>query len=400
MDTSKLAPIWLLGLITFSGTLAMHIFVPALPTAAHDLGASSAAIQLSMSVYILGLAAGQLVYGPLSDRFGRRPMLMVGLVIYTVTGLWAAFAPTVDSLIVLRLLQALGGCSGMVIGRAMVRDNALPQDAARRLALMNLVVVIGPGVAPLIGSAVTATLGWRAIFFVLAALGAVNFAFTCFLLPETRPPSRASHFRLLMRDYGRLLKSRPFLGYTLGGGCATTAMYGFVAASPFIYSHQLGRPDYEVGIYLAIQFSGIWLGSITAARIISRFPIHRLAIGANLVSVAAACAFLIAVLSGHLSVPAVVIPMFFFAAGAGVASPAALTQAIGVNPNVVGSASGLYGFSQMGVGAICTTATGLGKDPALAAALVLVIAGVIAQASFWMAARYRTPPIPPSTPTR
>jgi DHA1 family bicyclomycin/chloramphenicol resistance-like MFS transporter len=400
MDTLKLAPLWLLGLITFSGTLAMHIFVPALPSAAHDLGAGSSSIQLTMSVYILGLAAGQLVYGPLSDQLGRRPVLMVGLVIYTATGLWAAFAPTVDSLIVLRLLQALGGSSGMVIGRAMVRDNALPQDAARRLALMNLVVVIGPGIAPLIGGAVTATLGWRAIFFLLAALGAVNFAFTWFLLPETRPPGRTSHFSQLMHDYGRLLKTPTFLGYTLGGGCATTAMYGFVAASPFIYSHQLGRPDYEVGIYLAIQFTGIWFGSITAARIISRFAIHRLAIGANLVSVAAACVFLGAALSGHLSVPAVVIPMFFFAAGAGIASPAALTQAIGVNPNVVGSASGLYGFSQMGVGAICTAATGFGKDPALAAALVLVVAGMIAQASFWMAARYRTPPIPPSTPTR
>jgi DHA1 family bicyclomycin/chloramphenicol resistance-like MFS transporter len=398
MDSSpKLAPLWLLGLITFSGTLAMHIFVPALPAAARDLGASGAAIQLTMSMYIIGLAAGQLIYGPLADHFGRRPILMVGLVIYAATGLWAAFAPDVHTLIILRLLQALGGCSGMVIGRAMVRDNALPQDAARRLALMNLIVVIGPGVAPLIGSGVTMTFGWRALFFLLAGLGVINFAFTWTLLSETRPPGRTSHFGLLMRDYGRLLKTPSFLGYTLGGGCATTAMYGFVAASPFIYSHQLGRPDYEVGIYLACQFAGVWIGSMTAARIISRFPIDRLAIGANLVSIGAGAAFLIAVLSGHLSVPAVVIPMFFFAAGAGIVSPAALTQAISINPNVTGSASGLYGFSQMAVGAICTAATGLGRDPALAAALVLVIAGAIAQLSFFMAIRYRQRVAPTGT---
>ncbi|MBS0521868.1 MAG: multidrug effflux MFS transporter [Proteobacteria bacterium] len=387
---SRAAPLWLLGLITFSGTLAMHIFVPALPDAARDLGASSAAIQLTMSVYILGLAAGQLVYGPLSDQFGRRPVLMGGLVIYTITGLWAAFAPNVNTLIMLRLLQALGGCSGMVIGRAMVRDTATAKDAARRLALMNLMVVIGPGVAPLIGSGVTTTLGWRALFYLLAALGAVNFAFTLTLLPETRPPGRTTHILALGRDYGRLLKSPAFLGYALGGGCATTAMYGFVAASPFIFTHQLGRPDYEVGMYLAVQFVGIWLGSMTATRIISRFPIDRLAIGANLLSVLAAVGFLAAVLSGHLSVPLVVIPMFIFAAGAGIASPAAMTQAISVNPNVVGSASGLYGFSQMGVGAVCTALTGLGPDPALSAALVLVGAGVIAQASFWIATRSRT----------
>ncbi|WP_085933562.1 multidrug effflux MFS transporter [Enhydrobacter aerosaccus] len=385
--SARHAPLWLLALITFSGTLAMHIFVPALPDAARDLGASVGAMQLTMSVYILGLAAGQLVYGPISDHFGRRPVLMVGLVIYACTGLWAAFAPNVNTLIVLRLLQALGGCSGMVIGRAMVRDTAVDKDAGRRLALMNLMVVIGPGIAPLIGSAVTTTVGWRALFFLLSGLGVVNFAFTWTLLPETRPRGRTTHLLALARDYGRLLKSPTFLGYALGGGCATTAMYGFVAASPFIFTHQLGRPDYEVGMYLAVQFVGIWLGSMTAARLISRVPIDRLAIGANFLSVVAAVGFLVAVLSGHLSVPLVVAPMFLFAAGAGIASPAAMTQAISVNPKVVGSASGLYGFSQMGVGAACSAITGLGSNPALSAALVLVAAGVIAQASFWIAVR-------------
>lgn len=383
------APLWLLGLITFSGTLAMHIFVPALPEAGRDLGASVGTMQMTMSVYILGLAAGQLVYGPISDRFGRRPVLMVGLVIYASTGLWAAFAPDVHALIVLRLLQALGGCSGMVIGRAMVRDTALAKEAAQRLALMNLMVVIGPGVAPLLGSALAATFGWRSIFFLLAALGVVNFLFTWTLLPETKPATTSTHASALARNYGQLLKSPAFLGYALGGGCATTAMYGFVAASPFIFTHQLGRPDYEVGMYLAIQFSGVWLGSVIAARLVSKVPIDRLAVGANLASVLAALCFLAAVLAGQLSVPVVVGSMFFFAAGAGIASPAAMTQAIGVNPKVIGSASGLYGFSQMGVGAVCTAITGLGSNPALSAALVLVAAGVIAQASFWIALRSR-----------
>jgi DHA1 family bicyclomycin/chloramphenicol resistance-like MFS transporter len=384
------APLWLLGLITFSGTLAMHIFVPALPEAARDLGASASAMQMTMSVYILGLATGQLFYGPLSDRFGRRPVLMVGLVIYASTGLWAAFAPDVHALIVLRLLQALGGCSGMVIGRAMVRDTALADEAARRLALMNLMVVIGPGVAPLLGSAFASSFGWRSIFFLLAMLGVVNFLCTWKLLPETKSASVSTHALALTRNYGRLLKSPAFLGYALGGGCATTAMYGFVAASPFIFTHQLGRPDYEVGIYLAVQFSGVWLGSVAASRLISKMSIDRLAVRANLLSVFAALCLLAAVLSGHLSVPLVVLPMFLFAAGAGIASPAAMSQAISINPNVIGSASGLYGFSQMGVGAVCTALTGLGGNPALSAAIVLVAAGMIAQTAFWIAARTNT----------
>src|SRR5471032_611180 len=131
------ARLWLLTLITFSGTLAMHIFVPALPQAARELGASIGAMQMTVSLYIFGLAVGQLVYGPLSDRFGRRPILMAGIVLYTTAGFAAAFAPDVNTLIVARLFQALGGCAGLVLARAIVRDTAAPRETARRLALMN-----------------------------------------------------------------------------------------------------------------------------------------------------------------------------------------------------------------------------------------------------------------------
>lgn len=388
---SGAAPLWLLALITFSGTLAMHIFVPALPEAGRDLGASIGAMQMTMSVYIFGLAIGQLLYGPLSDRFGRRSILTIGLVIYAGTGLWAAFAPDVHTLIIVRLLQALGGCSGLVIGRAIVRDTALAKEAARRLALMNLMVAIGPGAAPLLGSALTTAFGWRSIFFGLAGLGAANLLFTWLLLPETHSSAGTAHVGRLARSYGRLLRSPAFIGYALGGGCATTSIYGFVAASPFIFTHQLGRPDYEVGIYLAIEISGVWLGSMAASRLIPRMSIDRLMVGANLASVVAALFFLVVVLFGRLSVPLVVGPMFFFALGAGIASPAALGQAISVNPTVIGSASGLYGFSQMAVGAVCTAITGVGSNPALAAAVVLATAGVVAQGSFWIALRFREP---------
>ena len=167
----------------------------------------------------------------------------------------------------------------------------------------------------------------------------------------------------LARNYGRLLVSPAFLGFAIGGGCATTSMYAFIGASPFIFAHQLNRPAYEVGIYPAIVLAGVWIGSVAATRLIPRLPIDRLAVWANMVSVAASFAFLAAVLSGHLSVLLAIVPMFVFGIGAGVASPAALTQAISVNPEVIGSASGLYGFSQMGVGAICTALVGTGQRP-------------------------------------
>jgi len=159
--------------------------------------------------------------------------------------------------------------------------------------------------------------------------------------------------------------------------------------------HQLNRPDYEVGIYLAVLVSGIWLGSVLATRLISRMAIDRLMVRANLLSVLASFSFLAAVLSAHLTVTLAVGSMFVFSVGVGMASPAALTQAMSVNSHVIGSAAGLYGFAQMGVGSLCTAAAGIGGNPALAAALVLAAAGVIGQLSFWIALHHCGPAATP-----
>jgi DHA1 family bicyclomycin/chloramphenicol resistance-like MFS transporter len=383
------APLWLLALVTFSGTLAMHIFVPALPRAAQSLGASVGAMQMTVSLYIFGLAVGQLAYGPLADRYGRRPVLMGGLALYTVSGLAAALAPEVHSLIAARLFQALGGCAGLVLGRTIVRDTAAPQEAARRLALMNLMVTVGPSVAPLVGSMLAATLGWRSIFYLLFALGITGFFFAWRLLPETGIRTPSTGPSNLGRNYRQLLASPAFLGFSVGGGCATTSMYAFIASAPFIFVNQLHRPIQEAGVYLAILVSGVWLGSVLTSRLIAVVRIEKLLVRSNALSVFAAFALLAAVVSDHLSIAVIVCTMFLFTVGVGMASPAALTQAISVNPNVIGSASGLYGFSQMAVGALCTMLAGVGPDPALASAIVLAGAGIVAQLSFWIALRPR-----------
>jgi DHA1 family bicyclomycin/chloramphenicol resistance-like MFS transporter len=382
------APLWLLAIITFCGTFAMHIFVPALPIAATDLGVGAAAMQTTISIYILGLAVGQLIYGPLADRFGRRKVLMCGIVIYTCSGLAAALAPDAQALITARLFQALGGCSGLVLGRAMVRDTSTSDDAVKRLALMNMMVMLGPGLAPLLGGLLANTLGWRSIFFALCVLGIANFLLAWRLLPETGKP-RPKNGPSLLQDYKKLLRSKRFLLLTLGGGCATTSMYAFIASAPFIFVHDLHRPASEVGPYLALLVCGVWGGSFTASRLITRVPVRKMLIVSNALSVLATFVMLGATLTGNLSVPLVIGTLFFFTLGSGTASPAALSEAISVNPNVVGSASGLYGFGQMAVGAICTTLAGLGNNPALGVTIVMATAGVIAQLSFWNAGRER-----------
>lgn len=384
------APLWLLALITFSGTMAMHVFVPALPQAAAQLGASAGSMQLTVSFYILGLAVGQLVYGPLADHFGRRPVLMLGMAVYAAAGCAAALAPGIHALIAARLFQALGGCAGLVLGRAIVRDGAAGADAARRLALMNLMVTVGPGIAPLIGTALATTAGWRSIFVALSALGLANLLLGWRLVPETS--GGAGHgLRTVLRNYRQLLVSRRFLGFAIGGGCATTSMYAFIGAAPFIFVDQLHRPAHEVGLYLAVNILGLWLGSLAASRLVGRVPLRRLLIGGNLLSCLGAFAFLLATATGLLSVPPTILPMAVFTFGVGLASPAALTEALSVNPLVAGSASGLYGFAQMVIGAVCASLAGLGSSPALAAAVVLCVAGLLAQASFWIALRTGMP---------
>jgi DHA1 family bicyclomycin/chloramphenicol resistance-like MFS transporter len=373
------APIWLLGLFTFSGTMAMHIFVPALAMAGRDLQATTAAMQMTVSLYVLGLAVGQLIYGPLSDRYGRRPVLMGGLAIYTVAGLACAVAPDAYALIAARLFQALGGCAGLVLGRAIVRDTATTDTSAKRLALMNLMVTASPAVAPLLGSLIAAVLGWRAILAALCLLGVANFMLAWRRLPETHPGASAVSVRTLWRDYVGLLGSRQFLGYAFGGGCVATSMYAFIASAPFIFVQDLHRPDHEVGIYVAVLVSGIWLGTALSSRLLGRIPLERVLMGGNLVSVAAALTLLVIVLTGLVSVPSLVIPMFVFNMGIGLCSPAALALAVSVNPSVTGSASGLYGFLQMAMGALSTALAGVGNSPLMASVVIIAVASVTAQ---------------------
>ncbi len=383
------APLWLLAMITFSGTLAMHVFVPALPRAAHDLGASAGSLQLTISCYILGLAFGQLFYGPVSDRYGRRPVLMAGLVLYTLASIAAALTPGIQALIATRLLQALGGCAGIVLGRAIVRDGSGMADSTRRLATMNLIVILGPGVAPLIGTAVSESFGWRAIFFGLAAMGVANMLLTWRVLPETARPSASADFGAVLRGYRRLLRTPAFLGYAVGGSLATTPMYAFISAAPFIFTRDLGRPAHEVGTYLALIAVGIWLGNLCSSRLVGRVRLASLMTGGSAISLLGAVLLFGSALSGHLGLALTLGGAMAFTFGAGIASAPALAEAMSVDPRLAGSASGFYGFIQMAIGALATSLAGLGGDPALASGAVQTVAALGAQLCFGLALRAR-----------
>lgn len=380
-------PLWLLVLITISGTMAMHMFVPALPDAARGLAASAGQMQMAISIYIIGLAVGQLFYGPLSDALGRRPLLMTGLALYAVGSIAAALAPGLRTLLVARLVQALGGCAGLALGRAIVRDTTDADSAVRQLALLNLMIMIGPGFAPVVGGAVSAAAGWRAIFVLLAATGAATLWLSWRLLPETSRPTGRVRGRALLDDYRELLTSPRFVGFALGGGSATTCVFAFLAAVPFIFTDQLHQPVKMVGIYAGLMVLGMAVGNALTSRLAHRVPSARLLRIGSTLSLLSAVVLLAIVLDGKLTVLNTIGGMLFFTCGCGMCSPAALAKAVSVNPRLVGSAAGLYGFTQMAVGAACTATAALGHDPGRSALSVMVVSTLLAQVAFTVALR-------------
>ncbi|HET6198257.1 MAG TPA: Bcr/CflA family efflux MFS transporter, partial [Acetobacteraceae bacterium] len=219
--------------ITACGTLGMHLIIPALPDTARALNVSAGTIQLTITLYLIGLAIGQLVYGPISDRLGRRPVLLAGLALFTLAGIATTAAPNAWTLVIARILQSIGACAGLVLGRAIVRDSAAPDQAAAQLAMLTLVMSAAPAIAPVLGGYATAWIGWRAAFALLALVGGVTLVLAVLLLPETNQLASGTRASMLLGSL-RLFRSRAFCGYVLGGACTTTSFYAFMAASPFI----------------------------------------------------------------------------------------------------------------------------------------------------------------------
>ena len=347
------APFALIVAITACGTLGMHLIIPALPATAHALHVSPGAIQLTITLYLIGLAIGQLVYGPISDRLGRRPVLIGGLALFTFAGILTIAAPGASTLVIARVLQSIGACAGLVLGRAIVRDSAAPDRAAAQLAMLTMVMSMAPAIAPVLGGYATAWFGWRAAFALLAIVGAVTLLLAVLLLPETYRAQSGARASLMLGSL-RLFRSRAFCGYVLGGAFTTTSFYAFMAASPFILVDLLHQSTERVGLYYLLLMAGVAVGSFLANRVAGRIRVQVALRLANSFAIAGAALFMLADLTGWLTVVSVIAPVVLFMVGAGMASPFALSGAVSVNPLAIGSASGLYGFTQMAYGAFCT----------------------------------------------
>ncbi|MEI1679995.1 multidrug effflux MFS transporter [Acinetobacter baumannii] len=384
MSTLKSIPLWFLAMLTLTGTLAMHIFAPVLPLVAQDFNANLHEVQLTLSVYIIGLAIGQLFYGPLADSIGRKPVLIVGMIVYAFASLSSIFAPNLYTLIGLRFLQALGGCSGLLLGRAIVRDTTEGNETTKKLSLMNMMVMLGPGLSPILGGLLASISGWRSIFVVLSLLGFINLLLIWKYISNKEIKREASP-SMVFDNYKKLIISPKFIGYTIGGGLATTSFYAFLSVASFIVLYQLHGNLHEVSLYLALIMVGIWLGSFASNRLVDKLSIDKMIILGSFISITCSLIFFIFVSFGYLNVYTIIDPIIIYCFGVGITSPAALTKALNVNPLIAGSASGIYGFFQMVIGALCTSLSGLGHNPAFSSACVLLGSCIIAQICFKIA---------------
>jgi MFS transporter, DHA1 family, multidrug resistance protein len=338
----------LLGALTALGPLAMDIYLVSVPSMAEAFGATVSQVQLTLSVYMVGFAAGQLVYGPITDGFGRRPALLGGLVIYVAASIVAAMALTIEVLIAARFFQALGMCSGVVVSRAIVRDLFERERAARLMSTMAMVMGVAPIVAPIIGSYLHVAFGWRSNFVFVTGYGIAALVVVYFHLGETsRHIDRGALTpRRILGTWRALITSRVFVGYALTAACTGGALFAFISGAPYVLLSVFGFPESTFG-YL---FGFVMLGNITGAtlgrRLVMRYKIEGLLFRGVTLAVIAGGSMAVLAWAHVDHVAAVVVPMFLFMVAFALVLPQSMAGALTPFPHMAGNASALLGLFQ------------------------------------------------------
>jgi DHA1 family bicyclomycin/chloramphenicol resistance-like MFS transporter len=368
-----------LAALTAVAPMATDIYLPGMPALATDLGVPAAGAQLTLSAFFFGFGGGQLIYGPLADRFGRRPLMLAGLSLFTLASLGCALAENLGVLIGLRCLEALGGAAGPVLARAAVRDLYGGDRAARMLSTMVLVMGAAPLFAPLIGGQLVLLGGWRANFWALTGFGALCLAAILFVIGETLTPERRLRASAvgMIRSYGVLLANRRYLGFALGGGAVYGGLFAYLTGSPFVFITLYGVPAERFGFLFALNVAGLMLGASINRRLVLRLGAHRLLGRALIGSALAGCALLAVVLSGRGGLVALFVPLWCFIASLGFVGANAMACGLSLYPERAGTASALSGTIQFSIGALCGALVGaLNDGSALPMAAVIGAAGL------------------------
>ena len=381
---SKQATPWrllaLLMAMTAIGPATLNIVVPALPGLVTRLASDTGTVQLMLSLYLLSLATAQLLLGPLSDRFGRRPVVLAGLALSVVASLAAIAASSIGALIGARVVQAIGASTGIVIGRAIIRDLYERDRAAAMIGLVTTAMVIAPMIAPLIGGILDTAFGWEAIFLFIAAFSGVVLLWAVFVLPETRPASVAHTPGMLIQEWRALLGNAKFHGYVLCGALGSASFFTFLGGGPYVVVTLMGRSSAEFGVWFAMTSLGYMSGNFTASRLSQRFGVDAMiVIGIVFQLIGAGLTALLVATMPEAGPAIIFLPQLVISFGNGLLLPNAIAGAISVRPQAAGAAAGMTGFTQMAVGAAATQIVSIalaGSSSAMPMAWMMVIVAV------------------------
>jgi DHA1 family bicyclomycin/chloramphenicol resistance-like MFS transporter len=373
----------LLALLTAVGPMSVDLYLPSLPELGRVFGASVPQVQLTLSGYLLCFAIGQIVFGPISDHVGRKPVLLAALSLYVAVCLSCMFATSIEMLIALRCLQALGVAGAPVLARAIVRDLYQGVRAGRELARMGSITALAPVVAPSLGGILQSTFGWRASFLGMAALGLGAIVLVIRLLPETmrQPPKHPMSLRSIIAGYGIFLRHRTFRIYLAIVSASYGGLFAWISGSSFVLQDLYGLSPLLFGLVFAAATLGYGLGTLLAARLVVRIGIDRTIVCGGVALAAGGLAMAAAIALGATSPAALAMPMALYLCGLGLAMPQSMAGALMPFPERAGAASSLLGFLQQATASAIGIVVGqmLGSS-ALPLAAIIAAMGVLALA--------------------
>lgn len=362
-STSRVRMALILGTLSAFGPLSLDMYLPALPTLADEFQSSTSYAQLSLTACMVGLAAGQLLAGPLSDVRGRRAPLIAGLILYTIASILCLVSPTMGSFVVLRFIQGAAGAAGIVISRAVVRDVYSGPELTRFFSLLMLINGVAPIAAPIIGGQLLAYTSWRGVFILLSIIGVLTLVAVVVGLGETLPAERRSSggLKQTLITFRKIAGDRLFMGYALTQGFVSAGMFAYISGSPFVLQKIYGISPQMFSICFAINGLGIILASQIAGRLAGKVSETRLLIAGLITAALGGTSLLIAILAGG-NLISVLIPLFLVVSSVGLVNTASFSLAMANQEKSAGSASALIGVMTFLFGGIVAPLVGLGGE--------------------------------------
>ncbi len=366
-DSIAASPGWyalaVLSLLMGFASISTDLYLPAMPAMRRSLHADAGMVEFTISGYLIGFSLGQLLWGPISDRYGRRISVAIGLVMFVIGSAGCALSGNALAMIGWRMVQALGACASVALSRAMVRDLYQGNRAAQMMSILITVMAIAPLIGPLVGGQIVAIAGWRAIFWTLVCIGLVTLA-TIFTIPETLPTARRNResFGLVMKHYTSLLRHRRLLGYAGTGGFLYAGMFAYIAGTPFAYIDYYHIPAQLYGLLFGLGIIGIMAANILNSRLVVHLGYDRMLMIGTIIAAFSAMVTALATGTGWCGLWGLVVPLFVFASTTGLIVANSITGALSDFPERAGTVSALIGAIQYGSGIVGSGMVGAFAD--------------------------------------